>query len=741
MIKKKLQRYLTLFRGYIYDSRVDIKDRSFIVFSIAVLIALFAAIPCGLIMHEPPIATISTAVGAVFFTLYVIYSVRRGKIARARFVISIILVFVFLPAMFFTNGGVYGGTPIWLLLGTIYITMILDGRFKIVMMTSNVIVMIISWIIGYMYPELIDEYSRGGNYFDTIAGLFIVGGILYILISFQNNLYRHEEAHKNVQRLFAQTATALVSAIDAKDKYTHGHSSRVAEYSRKIAELSGKTETECDEIYYSALLHDVGKIGVPEDIINKEGKLTTEEFNIIKLHPVWGANILHSISEFPNLSVGANYHHERYNGRGYPENLKGTDIPEVARIISVADAYDAMTSKRSYRDPLPQQKVREEFVECSGTQFDPEFARLMIHMIDLDTEYEMKERGEIMELAGTDELAIKEYRSIVSEGILLSSFMTHIRVNIRALDEIAEPVPSMILFDSLDGRFHDYERDVRELLYFEYGEIWFDGRAEARGARKVETKLLEGTEDSGFNVGDYDIEALKMKDHVLVRIIGYDQVHQIIMALPDSTRYVYLGFTGANCCFMDCTIDKSEIKLPEDYIPRIADKISYINVPAGDVPNVQIDGYRTDATEGILIRDGMCIAFHTKCLPTARLVWHCPFINIYSSDDGTTKHPSYRDLMLMRLDGECWESDPECSVTLSVNMKDSFEGWDEWKALNKRGYECTVTFERNHDHVVIRTENAGICIKNTVTMNDGTDTLYASLTGDQCALTNIRISL
>ncbi len=739
MIKKKLQRYLNSFKAYIYDSKVDIKDRSFIVFSIAVLIALFAAIPCGLIMREPPLATISTAVGAIFFTLYVIFAVKKNKISRARVTISIILVFIFLPAMFFTNGGVYGGTPIWLLLGTIYITMILDGRFKIVMLTSNVIVTIICWVVGYLYPELIDEYSRGGDFFDTIAGLFIVSGILYILISFKNNLYRHEEAHKNIQRLFAQTATALVNAIDAKDKYTHGHSSRVAEYSRKIAELSGMDEAKCDEIYYTALLHDVGKIGVPESIINKEGKLTAEEFDIIKQHPVWGANILHSISEYPNLSVGANYHHERYNGRGYPENLKGTDIPEVARIISVADAYDAMTSKRSYRDPLPQQKVREEFVEGAGTQFDPEFARMMIHLIDIDTEYEMKERGENREFAGSDELNIGKYRSVVSEGILITSFMTHIRLKVKSFEEGGDSVPSMILFDSLDGRFHDYERDIKDLLYFEYGEIWFDGRTEINGARKFETKLLEGPEETVFRDGEYNIEAVKMKDHVLIRISGNDQVHQIIMALPDSTRYAYIGFTGENCCISDFSMDKSEIKLPENYIPRIAEAISYINVPAGDVPNVQVDGYRTGATAGIRIRDGMSIAFHTKCLPTARLVWHCPFINIYSSDDGTVNHPSYRDLMLMRLDGECWESDPACSVTLSVNIKDSFEGWDKWKELNKRGYECTVTFERTREHIVIRTENAGICIKNTITMNDGTENLYTALTGDQCALTNIRI--
>ena len=194
------------------------------------------------------------------------------------------------------------------------------------------------------------------------------------------------------KHLFEETALALANAIDAKDKYTHGHSIRVAEYSRRIAELSGKNEQECEEIYYAGLLHDVGKIGVPEAIITKEGRLTDEEYEEIKQHSSKGAEILKNITEYPYLSIGAHYHHERYDGRGYPEKLVGTDIPDIARIIAVADSYDAMTSLRSYRKTIPQQKVREELVSCAGTQFDPEYANIMIHMIDTDTEYKMKEK-------------------------------------------------------------------------------------------------------------------------------------------------------------------------------------------------------------------------------------------------------------------------------------------------------------------------------------------------------------
>ncbi|MBQ1298065.1 MAG: HD domain-containing protein, partial [Clostridiales bacterium] len=128
-----------------------------------------------------------------------------------------------------------------------------------------------------------------------------------------------KKENENSKKLFSQTAEALASAIDAKDKYTKGHSSRVAEYSRKIAESVGKSSQECDEIYYAALLHDVGKIGISRSILQKPGKLSNEEYQVIKEHPDIGAQILSSISESPYLSIGARSHHERYDGKGYPQ--------------------------------------------------------------------------------------------------------------------------------------------------------------------------------------------------------------------------------------------------------------------------------------------------------------------------------------------------------------------------------------------------------------------------------------
>lgn len=193
------------------------------------------------------------------------------------------------------------------------------------------------------------------------------------------------------ERLFIHVVQALAEAIDAKDTYTNGHSGRVAKYAKEIAKRYGYRGNRLDNIYMMGLLHDVGKIGVPDAIINKPAKLTDEEFEIIKNHPVMGARILRSIKEMPSLVTCARWHHERYDGRGYPDGLKGKEIPEEARITAVADAYDAMSSKRSYRGVLPQGIIREEIENGRGIQFDPVFADIMLSMIDEDTEYNMKE--------------------------------------------------------------------------------------------------------------------------------------------------------------------------------------------------------------------------------------------------------------------------------------------------------------------------------------------------------------
>ena len=217
----------------------------------------------------------------------------------------------------------------------------------------------------------------------------MTGELLYL----QHNLEQEVaiKTHENESLSFHVIKT-LADAIDAKDTYTNGHSGRVAEYSLEIARRAGYTTEKQEDLYMMALLHDVGKIGVPDTLINKIGRLDNDEFSIMKNHPVVGAKILSNIEEMPGLAVGAHWHHERFDGQGYPDGLEGYEIPEEARIIAVADAYDAMTSNRSYRSIMTQDAVREQIAKGAGTQFDPRFAKIMLEMIDEDVDYKMHEK-------------------------------------------------------------------------------------------------------------------------------------------------------------------------------------------------------------------------------------------------------------------------------------------------------------------------------------------------------------
>lgn len=212
------------------------------------------------------------------------------------------------------------------------------------------------------------------------------------LVRLQRDLAREVAIKtKENEELAIQVVLAIAGAIDAKDTYTNGHSDRVAAYSREIARRCGCDEKRQADIYMMGLLHDVGKIGVPDAVINKPARLNDDEFELIKKHPVIGSGILKNIKAMPTLSTGARWHHERFGGGGYPDGLTGSDIPWEARVIAVADAYDAMSSRRSYRDVMPQDRVRSEIVNGRGTQFDPELADVMLSMIDEDTEYSMRE--------------------------------------------------------------------------------------------------------------------------------------------------------------------------------------------------------------------------------------------------------------------------------------------------------------------------------------------------------------
>lgn len=239
--------------------------------------------------------------------------------------------------------------------------------------------------ISAKYPEvaLNDIYA---NAILTGFSYILTGFVFVCMTTLLKNILDEQdikcETEKN-KELTTDMIKALVKTIDAKDPYTNGHSIRVAEYTRMLAEQTYTDSDELHNIYNIALLHDIGKIGIPDNIINKPGKLTDEEFKVIKGHT------LSEIKSAPELIYGAKYHHERYDGKGYPCGLKGEEIPEISAIIAVADAYDAMTSNRSYRKLLPQETVKQEIEKGLGTQFNPKWGKIMLKLIEKDKDYKM----------------------------------------------------------------------------------------------------------------------------------------------------------------------------------------------------------------------------------------------------------------------------------------------------------------------------------------------------------------
>ena len=597
----------------------------------------------------------------------------------------------------------------------------------------------------------VDDYNDSFfRWILAISALFFlilfVAAYHYMLRARKADEYDESERRRAQQQtLFEQTAKALAGAIDAKDEYTHGHSARVAEYSRKIAEAYGLSDEECSTIYYAALLHDVGKIGVPDHIINKKGRLTDEEYAEIKQHPVIGNQILATINEYPYLSIGAHYHHERYDGKGYPEGLAGDEIPQIARIIAVADSYDAMTSNRSYRSAIPQQIVREELVKGMRTQFDPAFARLMIHMIDLDFEYEMREKISGSKVTEKSELYFESIYNNCTEGIVITPKKTKIHLDSLPDKGFSENecIPTLIVFDSLDGKVHPGEEDNRELLYYEYAKIRVDGNVTAKGVRKSEVMEC-GQKSAAKNrihqEQQYQIEAVRNRDHMLVRITSETKIYETVLALPDTARYTYISISGVHCKIHNITIATDAADTISETIPRIAEEISYTrNCPAGDIPNIEIDGPRYSSTEGIPIHDEMTLSFHTKSYPTARLIWHCPFFCIFSSSNGRVDGVDYHEYLLIKLNGENWDSTENVDNQISVEHTRDFGGWKSWLELNKQGLDCVVTIRREENKVNLQTENAGISITSTTTILGGTEDLYLAITGDQCAVTNIQV--
>jgi len=199
-----------------------------------------------------------------------------------------------------------------------------------------------------------------------------------ILISMNENKKLKRQLKENWKKTF----NVLNKIIEMKDPYTEGHSEEVAKWSKSIAQKLNLPKKELEEIKLAATFHDIGKIGIHDRILNKPGRLSEEEYAKIKKHPVLGANLFSNIEELKNVSKIIRYHHEWYNGEGYPDRLAGEKIPLGSRIISIADAYQAMTSDRPYRKALSKREAIAELKSCAGSQFDPEIVMVFIRMLN-----------------------------------------------------------------------------------------------------------------------------------------------------------------------------------------------------------------------------------------------------------------------------------------------------------------------------------------------------------------------
>ncbi len=609
--------------------------------------------------------------------------------------------------------------------------------------------------------SVIQFYTDGVSFINIAMGISAM--ILYIFaIKDQNDridtekrqkLYAVETERARIMHGFDEAAVAIASAVDARDEYTRGHSVRVAKYARIIAERAGLDEQTCHEVYYAALLHDIGKLTIPENIVRKSGDESSEsDKEVFRQHTVNGSQIMSTITDYPYLPYAAKSHHENYDGTGYPDGLMGEHIHLYARIVKVADVYDSMTSHRKNRDPYSQGKVREKFISGSNKLFDPRFAAIMVEMIDEDTDYKMRENeGDTInevehssyDLTETNEIRFGGYKDTVSDGLQITNEIMKISFTSVVADNAVpkNSLPSLIVFDSFDGTVHTDERKIRNLHYLEFGELWVDGNYISTKARnmKVYIKNNEGVTVDLETPVHYEVTAVRFKDHVRINISCPDKTIETTIALPESARNVYFALAGEHCLVTNIQVENTGELIDEKYIPRICRAVDIINLEDGDIPNVQIDEYRSLTTQSVQVNDGMRLLFHAKSLPESDQVSCCPYILLYSSDDGKPDGKNYKEYACIRLDGDDVTKVPEQRTLndLFVQRKNDFIGWDAWKQYNRKGYECEVSFRRRRNTIMFTTENAGVSIKCITPVPKEKEVLVA-LTGDRCALMDIR---
>ena len=498
-----------------------------------------------------------------------------------------------------------------------------------------------------------------------------------------------EDMQKRVHEMFDTTIMGVVSEIEKKDELDKGNAALCADYSKKIAEKCEKDEEFCQKVYYATLFQSVGLPGVMDKVID----------------------------------------------------LKQDEAKDIRRIAEVSGDYVHMTTTGEDRNAVPDYLAREVFVREAGEKYDLAFANLMVKIID-----DQDTGGYIEDSVVETEISCAGYRDHISNGIEITTKEKRIRFESKndIFSREIPGAPSIILFDSIDRRVHSDEKTIKGYNYVEYGELWFDGHCVSTAARKMET--LDNTQKEtaaptavNREKGSYEIRAVRFEDHIRIEMAGPECSNVWIVALPDKTKNSYIGLTGENCEITEISIENADEEISADYIQRIVTETSYIDCLESDIRNVQIDRFRSSATEGIELTGHIRLLFHSMSLPSANMIWHCPSVVIYYSKDGTVFGPDYREYDLIKLDGEEDGDKEYVTNRFKMKRKEEFPGWEQWKERNKAGMDYEVYVEKKGNRIKVKTANLGIELENTTTVLDDPAKVYVALTGDQVALTDIRL--
>lgn len=369
-------------RSYLYDRGIPIDDRlsNFFIF-MGILAAVLGTV-ITILCHAPIPGVLLTALIALATPLTASMTRISGRSNHFSHIITIGLILI-MPCVWLTAGGSSGGVTIWYIYELFYIVLFSPVRKLPIYLIPALALNLATFAAEAHWPQLFYRFTDKADIYVSLIGSFIVvTAQILVTVIVQKNLYNNERAisdHQTDRTVNFIMSTANI--IDARDGYTGGHSKRVAYVAVAIAREMGMTQEELDNMRTVALLHDIGKVGVPDSILNKPSRLTEQEFAQIRLHTTVGGNILKDMDFIPHVQEGALYHHERYDGTGYPFGLKGENIPLYARIICVADAYDAMSTDRIYRSRMSQQEIIAELRKCRGSHFDPAIAALFIQML------------------------------------------------------------------------------------------------------------------------------------------------------------------------------------------------------------------------------------------------------------------------------------------------------------------------------------------------------------------------